>query len=76
MKLTKWLFFLFGFTNLYSQNINLNQLLNWRNTNYNIVDKELLKNGWKKSISKEIRLAQNEKKYLDHFERTIRSINN
>lgn len=53
MKLTKWLFFLFGFTNLYSQNINLNQLLNWRNTNYNIADKELLKNGWKKSISKE-----------------------
>ncbi|MNG01233.1 hypothetical protein D3C85_187540 [compost metagenome] len=53
MKLATYLLLLIGFTQLYSQNINLEQLTLWRQTNYKIVDEELLKMGWEKSISKE-----------------------
>jgi hypothetical protein len=53
MKLTTCIFLFIGFTHLYSQNIDLNQLVLWRGTNYKIVDQELLKMGWEKSIPKE-----------------------
>lgn len=52
MKSTIYIFLFIGFTHLYSQNVNLKQLIQWRQTNYEIVDKELLKMGWKKSIPK------------------------
>lgn len=54
MKFSILLFLFFGLTPLYSQNIDLNQLTKLRETNYKIVDKELLKMGWEKTISKEL----------------------
>lgn len=54
MRFSIFLFLFIGLTHLYSQNIDLNQLTKLRETNYKIVDKELLKMGWKKTISKEL----------------------
>ena len=54
MRFSIFLFLFIGLTHLYSQNIDLNQLTKLRETNYKIVDKELLKMGWEKTISKEL----------------------
>ena len=51
MKLETYLFLLIGFSQLYSQNVSLEQLTLWRKTNYKIVEKELLKNGWEKGTT-------------------------
>lgn len=53
MKLTTCIFLFIGLTHLYPQKIDLNQLVLWRSTNYKIVNQELLKMGWEKSIPKE-----------------------
>ncbi len=53
MKLATYLLLLICFNQLYAQNISLEQLTVWRKTNYKIVEKELIKMGWEKSISKE-----------------------
>ena len=53
MKLIIYLFLLVGLNNLYSQNIDLTQLALWRETNYKIVETQLLNLNWEKSMSNE-----------------------
>ena len=53
MKSTIYLILLIGLNNLYSQNIDLTQLALWRETNYKIVETQLLKLNWEKSVSNE-----------------------
>lgn len=51
MKLAIYIFLLVGFNQLYSQNISLEQLTKWRNTNYKVLEKELGKIGWEKAVT-------------------------
>lgn len=54
MKLATFIFFVIGFNQLYSQNISLEQLTKWRKTDYKVVEKELMKIGWKKIVTEKL----------------------
>ena len=69
MKLATLLLIL-GFGNLYSQNIDLKQLLNWRSTNYQIVDGNLLNLGWEKSKLRDTTdIYRTDEYYINHWSR-------
>jgi hypothetical protein len=53
MKFTIYIFLLVGINNLYSQSIDLKQLILWRESNYKVVDGQLLKLNWEKSTLKD-----------------------